>query len=335
MSAIGKSMTIGSLFSGVGGLELGLERAGLGPVLWQVEIDPFCRQVLAKHWPNAKRYTDVKEINANAQKVDIICGGFPCQDVSNAGKRAGLDGERSGLWSEYARIVRELRPRFVVVENVSALLARGVERVLGDLAACGYDAEWDCVPASAIGAPHQRDRLFILAWHVSDAERDRGGLEPERGGAQQAERWHANIAHVRAELADRDERRREGERLARRESGHEGAPRHEPDGRGGEALANADRERRLEGRAESSLRERRPDAGELGAWPPGPDDMHAWGGVPALAQPSFCRLADGVPAGLVRSRRGALKAYGNAVVPAVGWVIGRRLVEIADARRAA
>jgi len=156
---------IGSLFSGIGGLELGLERATGGHTVWQVEQDPYARAVLAKHWPQAKRYNDVEEVGAhNLEPVDLICGGFPCQDISVGGKGAGLNGTRSGLWSEYARIIREIRPRFVVVENVAALLGRGMGTVLGDLAAGGYNAIWDCIPAAAVGAPHRRDRLFIVAW---------------------------------------------------------------------------------------------------------------------------------------------------------------------------
>src|SRR5512146_2306862 len=116
------SLTIGSLFSGIGGLELGLERAGLGPVVWQVEKDAYCRAVLAKHWPDATRYEDVKDVGrGNLHNVDLICGGFPCQDVSCAGKRAGISGERSGLWTEFARITGELRPRYVIVENTAGL----------------------------------------------------------------------------------------------------------------------------------------------------------------------------------------------------------------------
>jgi DNA (cytosine-5)-methyltransferase 1 len=107
--------------------------------------------------------------------VDVLAGGFPCQDLSYAGKGAGIDGERSGLWGEYARLIRELRPRYVVVENVTALLARGMGRVLGDLAACGYDAEWDCIPAAAVGAPHRRDRVWIVAYPNG------AGLEGHRG----------------------------------------------------------------------------------------------------------------------------------------------------------
>ena len=158
----------GSLFAGIGGFDLGFERAGIRTV-WQVEIDPYCRRVLEKHFPNAQRFTDIRECGShNLPTVDILSGGFPCQDISNAGKRVGIDGERSGLWSEYARIIRELRPRFVVVENIAALLGRGMERVLGDLAACGYDAEWDCFRASEFGAPHQRERLFVIAYPMRD-----------------------------------------------------------------------------------------------------------------------------------------------------------------------
>jgi DNA (cytosine-5)-methyltransferase 1 len=159
------NLTIGSLFSGIGGLELGLERAGVGHTVWQVEQSEYCRAVLAKHWPDATRYEDVRNVGShNLAAVDVVCGGFPCQDISQQGRRAGMDGRRSGLWREFARIVRELRPHYIVVENVARLLADGMGRVLGDLAESGFDAEWDCIPASALGAPHERDRVFILAY---------------------------------------------------------------------------------------------------------------------------------------------------------------------------
>jgi len=156
-------MTIGSLFSGIGGLELGLEMCGLGPVKWQAEQDPYASAVLAKHWPTVKRYTDVREINEQAERVDVICGGFPCQDISSAGHRVGIAGQRSGLWKEYARIVRALRPRYVFVENVADLCRRGIDVVLGDLAEMGFDAEWGVLGACAVGASHRRSRVFILA----------------------------------------------------------------------------------------------------------------------------------------------------------------------------
>jgi len=160
-------ITIGSLFSGIGGIDLGLERAGMS-VKWQVEIDGFCRGILAKHWPDVERFEDVRNVGAhNLAAVDVVAGGFPCQDVSLAGKRAGLEGKRSTLWSEFARIIRELRWRWVLAENVPGLLSSDDGRffgsVLWDLAASGYDAEWDCIPASACGAPQRRDRVWIVA----------------------------------------------------------------------------------------------------------------------------------------------------------------------------
>ncbi len=180
-------MTVGSLFAGIGGFDLGFQRAGF-EVRWQVEIDPWARAVLAKHWPNVCRVEDVRNAGAhNLERVDVICGGFPCQDISLAGKGAGIEGQRSGLWAEYARIIRELRPRYVVVENVAALRTRGLDRVLGDLAACGYDAEWDCIPASAVGAPHRRDRLWLVAY-PNDTQwgRQQPGREAVRGDSQLA-----------------------------------------------------------------------------------------------------------------------------------------------------
>jgi len=165
-----------SLFAGIGGFDLGLERAGM-KVVAQCEIDPFCRQVLAKHWPEVPCYEDVRtltadQLTADGIAVDVICGGFPCQDISISGKQAGpVEGSRSGLWSEIARSISELRPSYVVVENVSNLLAGPNDqpgawfgRVLGDLAALGYDAEWHCIPAADVGAPDIRDRVWIIAY---------------------------------------------------------------------------------------------------------------------------------------------------------------------------
>jgi DNA (cytosine-5)-methyltransferase 1 len=162
-------ITFGSLFAGIGGFDLGFERAGM-TCKWQVEIDDYASRVLAKHWPNVHRERDIRECGKhNLQPVDVICGGFPCQDISYAGLGAGLDGERSGLFFEAIRVVRELQPRVVVLENVSALLTRGMDRVLGTLAQIGYDAEWHCIPASAVGAPHVRDRVFVIGRKRSDA----------------------------------------------------------------------------------------------------------------------------------------------------------------------
>jgi DNA (cytosine-5)-methyltransferase 1 len=157
------------LFSGIGGFSLGLERAGGFRTEAFCEIEPYCRQELEKNWPGVRCYDDVRELTAERLSsdgitVDVIAGGFPCQDISGAGKKAGISGSRSGLWSEYARLVRELQPKFVIVENVARLLSDGMGRVLGDLAEIGFDAEWECIPASAVGAPHPRDRAWIVAY---------------------------------------------------------------------------------------------------------------------------------------------------------------------------
>ena len=175
-------MKICSLFSGIGGLELGLEAAGVGETFWQVEQDAFCRSILAKHWPDAKRFEDVRTVGAeDIRGAELICGGFPCQDISVAGKGGGLAGERSGLWGEYARLIRLVLPRFVVIENVPALTGRGLSEVLSHLARCGYDAEWDIVSAAAVGACHRRNRIFIIAWLRDAADSGGGTLRKQSG----------------------------------------------------------------------------------------------------------------------------------------------------------
>jgi DNA (cytosine-5)-methyltransferase 1 len=172
-------MPIGSLFAGIGGLELGLERAGLGPVRWQVEIDLFCRAVLATHWPDARRYEDIRSVNAlDLEPVDIICGGFPCQDISSArsGTGRGLEGKRSGLWREFARIIEAARPRFVVVENVASGAGKWLCAVRFDLHQRGYRTRALGIAASDCGAPHRRSRIFIVAEAeaMADSARERG-----------------------------------------------------------------------------------------------------------------------------------------------------------------
>ena len=165
------------LFSGLGGFSLGLERTGGFETVAFCEIEDYPRGVLAKHWPKVPCYEDVRTLTADILErdgisVDVITGGFPCQDISVAGKQAGINEQtRSGLWSEIVRLTSELRPRYVIVENVADLLSGPTEkrgawfgRVLGDLAECGYDAEWENIPASALGAPHRRERVWIIAY---------------------------------------------------------------------------------------------------------------------------------------------------------------------------
>ncbi len=178
-------MTFGSLFSGIGGMDLGLERAGWTPK-WFVEIAPYCRAVLEKHWPDVKRFGDVRELKGEElEPVDLICGGFPCQPVSHAGKRKGMADAR-WLWPEFARILGVLRPRYALIENVPGLLTvnRGAAfaEVLGDLAALGYDAEWDSIPAAAFGAPHLRYRVFVVADAFGISRKD--GMAAQGGDGQ-------------------------------------------------------------------------------------------------------------------------------------------------------
>lgn len=165
-------ITVGSCFSGIGGLELGLERTGKFKTKWQIEQDEYASKVLAKHWPDVKRYRDIRDV-VRPQAVDLIAGGFPCQDVSIAGKRAGLEGKRTTLWSEMLRLVREVKPRWVLAENVPGLLSiddgRFFGNILRDLAESGYSCQWQVLSARQFGANHLRRRVFILA----DA-----GLEP-------------------------------------------------------------------------------------------------------------------------------------------------------------
>ncbi len=328
-------MTIGSLFSGIGGLELGLEWAGLGPVKWQVEQDDYANKVLAKHWPDVRRYTDVREVGRhNLERVDLICGGFPCQDVSVAGKQAGLkEGTRTGLWFEYARIIGELRPRYALVENVPGLVGTGgLNRVLADIAEIGYDAEWTHLSASDVGAPHRRQRIFILAYPNSDTRNGQLGLgshgrenEAEQAGVggkavadtngglcvQQADeiRTGRNTANdgggdvAHAERGGRDK----GRTATRREEGII-ADRLRSGGRK-ESMAHSDRTRQLQPQRMQQDKRRRPfDSGQqAGHW---------------TTEPDVGRVANGVP-----SRVDRLKCLGNAVVPQCSEQIGRMILE--------
>lgn len=166
-------MKVLDLFSGIGGFSYGLESTGGFETVAFAECEPYPIAVLKKHWPTVRVYEDVRQITAtrlfrDGIEPDVITGGFPCQDISTAGQQAGIEGERSGLWSECARILGEVRPRYAIFENVTNLLSgnegKWFERVLWDISKVGYDAEWHCISASSIGAPHKRDRVWIVAY---------------------------------------------------------------------------------------------------------------------------------------------------------------------------
>ena len=211
-------LKVGSLFSGIGGLELGLKWAGMETV-WQVEKDPYALKVLQKHWPEVPKHDDIKRFNAaDAAGVDLVCGGFPCQPHSLAGKRGASSDERD-LWGEMWRVIRDARPRWVVAENVPGLLSseagRYLGRVFGDLAALGYDASWLVLPAAAVGAPHRRERVFIVA-HADCAQRQRDGCTgriqakaSSDGGSKQKNLGHTyTVRELQQERGQQEEWRR-------------------------------------------------------------------------------------------------------------------------------
>ena len=181
-----KPYAVLDLFAGIGGFSLGLERTGGFKTVAMCEIDKKCHRVLQKHWPDVLIYTDVKELTverlqADGNVPDVIVGGFPCQDVSKAGKGEGLTGQRSGLWAEMFRLIRDVRPTWAIIENVSALRGKGFVTILQDFREIGYCVEWHCIPASAVGAPHQRDRIWIVA-HPNPYSRQEG--KPRRAAGE-------------------------------------------------------------------------------------------------------------------------------------------------------
>jgi len=294
-----QALKILDLFSGIGGFSLGLERTGGFETVAFCEIEPFPRAVLKEHWPDVPCYEDVRTLTADQLRsdgisVDVICGGFPCQDISYAGGGAGLEGARSGLWSEIARLVSELRPQYVIVENVSALLSRGLGRVLGDLAQIGYDAEWHCIPASAVGAPHRRDRIWIVAYpaskqcdgrqfHTEHIKQDTRKLRrsssaanvayPAGGGCEGLLHWNTKPSDVSPSSED---------------------------------VANASI-KDVEGFGLSKrIQQERNTVGSFGWW---------------RTEPDVGRVANGVPFRVDR-----LKGLGNAVVPQIPEIIGRAIL---------
>jgi DNA (cytosine-5)-methyltransferase 1 len=372
--------TVGSLFSGIGGLELGLEMTGGFKTIWQVEIDDYANKVLAKHWPDVPRYRDVRECHGELADaisdglegergerviagqvglcdreggdkeqvilpyVDLICGGFPCQDVSLAGARAGLDGKRSTLWSEFARLIREIRPRWILAENVGGLLSsddgRFFGNILRDLAGAGYDAEWGVLSAADMGAPHLRKRVFIVA-HACEQRRQQvaGGTPSDEGKNEGRTTVNDNeppgdgesdgAGHVPHTNGQQQGRWQQPERITDRRdadlAGH---------GAEGE-LADAEGGGQPELRQSSGGGGQPERRGEIGdATKPGLSDgsTGTMGGPGTVTQPerpdwwavepNVGRVAYGV-----RSRVDRLRSLGNAVVPQCAEWIGRRIME--------
>jgi len=177
-------MKVLDLFSGIGGFSLGFERVGWQTVAF-CEIDKHCQAILKKHWPDVVIFDDITKLDKSSlpSDIDVICGGFPCQDISVAGHQEGITGSRSNLWKEYKRLINEIRPKYAIIENVANLRNKGLVTVLQDLGEIGYNAQWHCIPASAVGAPHRRDRIWIIAYSGSYGcecrgnNRNRGSLQ--------------------------------------------------------------------------------------------------------------------------------------------------------------
>ena len=321
-------MRVLDLFSGIGGFSLGLERTGGFETVAFCEIEDYPRKVLAKHWPGVPIYGDVRTLTAERLAadgitgIDVITGGFPCQDLSVAGKQAGMgEGTRSGLWSEIARLIGELRPRYAIVENVTALLSgdrgRWFGRVLGDLAALGYDAEWHCIPASELGAHHHRDRVWIIAY-AKELQRDGSNNDailimgdeqvPKSGDCY----WSPDMAYA--------VQFRSGKNIFKCEQPNSAGP----------------SSRSIDSRTHTSdvadpISERQQGQGEyvkpllaeaIGYWKAVNAESGCISGIWAV-EPLLGRVANGIP-----HRAHRLKGLGNAIVPQIAELIGRAIMEV-------
>jgi DNA (cytosine-5)-methyltransferase 1 len=312
------------LFSGIGGFSLGLQATNEFETIAFCEIDPFCQKVLKKHWPNVPIFNDITKLGEGELNglgnIDVICGGFPCQDISCAGKGAGIHAARSGLWWEMLRIIRLVRPRYVLVENVAALLNRGLDEVLGSLAESGYDAEWTCLRASDVGAPHRRERVFLVAYSGSTRTR----VEESNSSGQR--RQYPDL--IQSEMVRPEDRTAIAERIiAGREDVadskskqslyiRKGSIDKTSTGRCGKDVANT-MPKRL------SFSETR--SGEEKGTCPRLGDRGIFRREPTGTWPiesGFCRMVDGLPGRVDR-----LRALGNAIVPQCATYIGNCVLD--------
>jgi DNA (cytosine-5)-methyltransferase 1 len=299
-------LTFGSLFAGIGGIDLGLEWAGM-VCKWQVEINPFCQKVLAKHWPDVQRYADVKECGRhNLEAVDLIAGGFPCQPHSQAGKQRGAEDDRN-LWPEFSRIIAELRPAWVLAENVLGIKGTMLDEVLSDLDGLAYSTRTIIVPACAFDAPHRRERVFIVAYtenyRAQLTKRDNGNKY--RWETQKQPGTRTSSRSIQGNITTRDEVSQRAATKVSQDVAHTSCRRwndkQTPDGNGNRK-------------------------------PPGQAGGCGSNGFakPWLPEPDVARVVDGVSYGMDGRKRNA--ALGNAVVPQVAEWIGQRIVEVENGR---
>ena len=330
------TLTVGSLFSGIGGIDLGLERAGMR-VVWQCEIDPYACKVLAKHWPTVPNLGDITTIDwTTVEPPDLICGGYPCQPFSLAGTRNG-DTDPRHLWPHMRNTIRLLRPRWALLENVPGHLSLGFGRVLGDLAELGYDCEWDCIPAAAVGAPHLRYRVFVVAHTQSPTRRGRTVKGPGRNGRPHIHGPSGTVAHPSRDIVWVEpitERWSDGRTVApndginrtladpavlRLEGGTNGDGLHTGSSRvgGSEPVGSSGRVATLADPDEPGQGQRSTQPGRWSVT----EQLTGWWTV----EPDVGRVADGVPARVDR-----LRCLGNAVVPQVAELIGRWIMDVAN-----
>jgi DNA (cytosine-5)-methyltransferase 1 len=301
----------GSLFAGIGGIDLGLERAGM-ECAWQVEKDEWCRRVLAKHWPDVERLEDVREVGKqNLGAVDLIAGGFPCQPHSVAGKRRGAADDRN-LWPEFSRIVGETRPRYVIAENVPGIVTTYLDTVLSDLEGHGYACWTFNLPAVAFDAPHRRERIFVVAHAESDLRGASGNDRPEPSDGSSAS------------VADSGGTRLGEQDKVQSDIGweHNSTPQQAGVNFESEPFANSEDvadasqpgQTNIQGRTAHGVMDRSRGLGRNGSTS---REHQGWGIEPAVG-----RVAHGVP-----NRVDRLRGLGNAVVPQVAEWIGRRIME--------
>ncbi len=286
------TLTVGSLFSGIGGIDLGLQRAGM-TVKWHSEIDPYACRVLKKHWPDVPNLGNIKEIDwATVEPVDVIAGGYPCQPFSTAGKRQGDKDERH-LWPYFLRAISELRPRFALLENVRGHLSMGFDRVLGDLAEIGYDAEWQIVSAASVGAPHRRDRIICVAYPNCCDPSD--GRERENVSGQGAG-WRHDGSGSASDIGQVSL----------------GSPRQIAEDVADSDIWQIGRRHRWHATNRGQVFGRRHHDGRTQSY-----EGWQWWEV----EPDVGRVADGIPARVDR-----LRGLGNAVVPQVAEYVGRMIM---------
>ena len=310
-------ITAGSLFSGIGGIDLGLQRVGM-TVKWQSEIEPYSCQVLKKHWPDIPNLGNIREINwEEVERVDVIAGGYPCQPFSTAGKRGGSDDPRH-LWPEMLRAISVLRPRVAFLENVRGHYSLGFDRVLGDLADIGYDCEWEIVSAQSVGAPHRRERLICLAYSKKFSSNVRG----HGHGAGTVREWSALQDSARGSSSNVADTKKQPSN---------GKPDHFRDSERPKTIPKLRDSSRAAYVADTDSRQ---TSGRLGSEPAdrghlsgradhlGREEGYA-GGQWWATEPDVGRVAHGVPARVDR-----LRGLGNAVVPQVAEVVGRVIMEM-------